>query len=260
MTTPATPLLFEPENDLERSLMRAATDKAYRPEFLRGLMEAEIFVVLLPVGGAISAGADGKAVVPAGVKLELGSVRHDGQILVPFFTAPVRARAVFKGDHIVAPEKLRDAFMRYRDAPFVLNPGSAYGKEFPREEINRLLAGDFDEGLRRVTIDKETKALISSPAIYPAAVAAGLTGIFKIMPSVKAACLGQITMAGEGTHLLIAIDTDAPWDALLDDMRPRLAAALPSGEIVNFTPLSGGSFEGYFRNIAPFYIRRPAAS
>ena len=37
--------MFEPVNDLERSLMKVATDPAFRPQFHRDLLDADIFVV-----------------------------------------------------------------------------------------------------------------------------------------------------------------------------------------------------------------------
>ena len=42
------------------------------------------------------------------------------------------------------PERTRDLFARYPGAPFVLNPGSDYGKDFTPGEVQRLLAGEFD--------------------------------------------------------------------------------------------------------------------
>jgi len=38
---------FEPENALERSLMKAATDPAHCPQFYRDLLESDLFI--LPV-------------------------------------------------------------------------------------------------------------------------------------------------------------------------------------------------------------------
>jgi len=43
--------MFEPENDIERLLMRASAEPAERPAFARALMDAEIVLVLVPEGG-----------------------------------------------------------------------------------------------------------------------------------------------------------------------------------------------------------------
>lgn len=250
--------MFEPENDLERSLMRASTDAAYRPEFLRGLMDADIFLALMALGGQITTGADGKAVIPAGTTLELKTVRKGEESFIPFFSAPVRAKVVFRDDHIIAPDKTRGVFERYPSAQFVLNPGSDFGKEFLRGEIDRLLAGDFGPDLRRVTIDNATQALLTSPMPYPADLVTDLTALFETMASIKAAYLGQITLPGEDAQLLVAIDADTGWDALMDDLQPRLGPALPKDRIINFAPFAGGPFERHFRSQAPFFLRRAA--
>ena len=36
---------FEPQNDLERSLVKADDDPAHRPQFSRDLVQADLFVV-----------------------------------------------------------------------------------------------------------------------------------------------------------------------------------------------------------------------
>ena len=43
--------MFEPENDIERLLMRASAEPAERPAFARALMDAQIVLVLVPEGG-----------------------------------------------------------------------------------------------------------------------------------------------------------------------------------------------------------------
>jgi hypothetical protein len=247
--------MFEPENELERNLVRATGDPAYRPAFMRLLMDAEIFLVLLPVGATITAGADGDAVIPPGTKLQVGTVQQGEQAFIPFFTAPSRARVIFTDERIVASDKTRDAFDRYPDMQFVLNPGSDYGKEFLIEEIKRLLSGDFGGPMKRAVIDKASEALLTSPSPYPAEVAAALTTLFAGMPAVKAAYLGQITLAGD-THLLIAVDSDVAWEALMDELSPRLPGILPKDRIIDFAPLAGGPFENHFRPQTPFFVRQ----
>ena len=43
--------MFEPENDIERLLIRASAEPAERPGFARALLDAQIFLVLVPEGG-----------------------------------------------------------------------------------------------------------------------------------------------------------------------------------------------------------------
>src|SRR6185503_16510460 len=105
--------MFEPENDIERLLMRASAEPADRPSFARALMDAQIFVVLVSDGGPIAPGPDGKVTIPEGTKLTMPSAMRGEERLMPFFTAPSRARTWFKGEHIVAPDRTRDLFGRY---------------------------------------------------------------------------------------------------------------------------------------------------
>jgi len=184
--------MFEPENDLERSLMRAASEPSHRAAFLRDLMDGEVFLALTASGSAPIAGPDGKMILPAGAKLELSSVRRGEEVFLPSFTAPARAHAIIPGDHVIAPDKTRDLFARYGDAQFVLNPGSDYGKEFPREEVDRLLRGDFGSDLEAVVVKKATQVLIGQPAHYPTEVVTALSAIFQDIPSVAAAYLCQV--------------------------------------------------------------------
>ena len=48
--------MFEPENDIERLLIRASAEPAERPAFARAVMDAQIFVVLVSDGGQIVPG------------------------------------------------------------------------------------------------------------------------------------------------------------------------------------------------------------
>src|SRR6201999_2600912 len=137
--------MFEPENDVGRLLVRAASEPSARAAFTRALMDAQIFLVLVP-DGPLEPPADGGVKVPEGTRLSLRSATRGEVKLLPFFTSPLRARTWFKGEHIVAPDKTRDLFGRYGNAPFVLNPASDYGKEFTPEEVTRLLSGYFDNG------------------------------------------------------------------------------------------------------------------
>src|SRR5262245_6865923 len=100
--------MFEPENDLERALMRAATEPSARPDFLRALMDSQVFVVLAGMDGSIRPGPDGNATLPEGMRLTLVTATRGDQHVVPFFSAPSRARAWYSGDHVVAPDKTRD--------------------------------------------------------------------------------------------------------------------------------------------------------
>jgi hypothetical protein len=238
------PTMFEPENDLERSFVRAANEPAHRPDFVRTLMDAEIFLALEFSGAPPVAGPDGQMTLPKGTTLTLRSLTKGNQSFVPFFSAPVRAHAIFKSDH-VAPEKTRDLFQRYPQAQFVLNPGSEYSKDFLREEVVRLLSGDFGVGFERVHVEEGTRLLIGQPAEYPDKLVAALSAAFEQEPSIAAAHLAQAAYGDKPSHLVIALDIGEDWDALMQRLGPRMRGLLPSTQVVDFVPLTGGGFESY---------------
>jgi hypothetical protein len=239
-------------------LLRATSDPAERPGFLRALMDAQVFIVLVSESGPIAPDADGNVTIPEGTVLRMATASRDtasrdDEMIVPFFSAPSRARAWYEGEHFIVSETPRELFGRVPDASFVLNPGTA-GKEFTRDEVARLLAGDFDEGgLRTVTLDKSTTVLLAQPADYPTDITSRLSSLFESVPEISAAFLAQISYPGEPPHLLIAIDAAIEWRALMDRIRPQLNAALPPDRPIDLTPLS--SFEHHFQSVAPFFVR-----
>lgn len=134
---------FEPQNELEVELVRAAHEPAFRDVFLRELLGAEVFLALLPSDGRVTLGPGGEASVPPGTRLELGAVERDGKRLFPIFTSPVRAQAHYRQDHFIASDKLRDLFARHPDTEFALNPSSDYAVDLFRSDIDALMVGAF---------------------------------------------------------------------------------------------------------------------
>jgi hypothetical protein len=43
--------MFEPENQIEKDSMKAAVDVGARPAFTRAILDAQVFVVLVPEDG-----------------------------------------------------------------------------------------------------------------------------------------------------------------------------------------------------------------
>ena len=135
---------FEPQNELEVDLVRAAHEPAHRPAFLRELLDAPVFLALLLSGGdRIEPDADGNAVIPPGARLELAAVERGGVRAFPFFSSPVRAQAFYRQDHVIAPDKVRDLLLRHPDTEFVLNPGSDYAVDLDLSDVAAMLRGEF---------------------------------------------------------------------------------------------------------------------
>jgi SseB protein C-terminal domain/SseB protein N-terminal domain len=242
--------MFEPENDIERMLMRASAEPKERPGFARALTDAEIFLVLVPDRGPIP-GADGKAVIPEGAKLTLPSAMRGEEKLIPFFTAPSRARAWFKGDHIVAPDRTRDLFSRYPDAPFVLNPGSDHGKDFTPSEVKRLLAGQFEEG-QLVTITAPEQVLLGHPKEVPTALIEALAREFSTLKSLHGAWLMLASRAGEREQSwMLGVDHGGPWEEIHAAISRALVGDILQGRMLDAMPLQGSSLSSTLRTGIP---------
>ena len=221
--------MFEPENDIERLLMRASAEPSAGPAFTRALMDAQIFLVLVPEG-PIEPQPDGGIKVPEGTRLTLPSASRGEVKLLPFFTSPLRARTWFKGEHIVAPDKTRDLFGRYTNAPFVLNPASDYGKEFTPCEVQRLLSGHFDDGALTEVIQKPEQVLLSHPADVPTKLIAALGRELGALKSVRAAWLMQATRAGQSeTSWMLGVDNLGSWQ----DVQAAIGRALTGGQLLD---------------------------
>ena len=243
--------MFEPENDIERLLMRASAEPAERPGFARALMDADVFVVLVSDGGRIVPGPDGKMTIPEGVKLTMPSATRGEEKLMPFFTAPSRARAWFSGDHLVAPERTRDLFARHANEPFILNPGSDYGKAFTPGEVKRLLAGQFDEGPRTITVERPEQVLLAHPKEIPVDLIAGLGRELNAVKSVHWLMLAM--RAGEQNWML-GVDHDGSWQDVRAAIGRAITGDVLGDRMLDALPLKGSSLASTLRTGIPIPI------
>ena len=244
--------MFEPENDIERLLMRASADPAERPAFARALMDAEIFLVMIAGGTPIGpADADGKVIIPDGATLTLPSATRGEEKLIPFFTAPSRARTWFKDDHIIGPDRTRDFLARYPGAPFVLNPGSDYGKDFTPGEVARMLAGEFDmQAPQTITTQAPEQILLAHPRELPADLIEALAREFAGVKSVRGAWLMLATRGGEQSWML-GVDCKGPWQEVRDAIGRAIVGDVLGGRMLDALPLEGSSLAGILRTGIP---------
>ncbi len=135
--------MFDPQNDLEHDLVRAANEPVHRAAFLRELLDAPVFLALLLADGSrVEAGPDGEAVIPAGARLEICAVPRAGVRAMPVFTSRLRAQAFYERDHVIAPDTVRDIFMRHPGTAYVFNPGSDYALDLSEADVAVMLRGD----------------------------------------------------------------------------------------------------------------------
>jgi len=133
---------FTPANDLETTLVRAATEPAARPEFYRRLLAAELYILTEEARGA-----DGQTSKEAPADAAFITWDSPSGPYVPLFSSRARvdeiARVRERTYGFVALTG-RAAFARLaqeKRAAF-LNPGFACGKQFVPDVIDRLAGGD----------------------------------------------------------------------------------------------------------------------
>ncbi len=243
--------MFEPENDIERLLMRASTQPSERPAFARGIVDAEVFVVLV-ADRPIVPGPDGNTSIAEGTKLSLPSAVRGEEKLIPFFTAPSRARTWYTGDHVVAPERTRDLFGRYPDTPFVLNPGSDYRKDFTAPEVKRMLAGQFEQGPQTIITQAPEQILLAHPKQIPTALIEALAREFAGLDSVRGAWLMLAMRAGESEQSwMLGVDHKGSWQEVRDAIGRAVAGDVLGGRMLDAKPLDSGELSVTLRSGIP---------
>jgi hypothetical protein len=244
--------MFEPENDIERALMRASREVAERPAFARALMDAQIFVVLTPEGGSIVPGPNGTATVTEGATLKVASAQRGEEKLIAFFTSPSRAKAWFAGDHICAPETSRGLFNRFPDAAYVLNPGSDYGKEFTRPEVKRLLAGHFDDGPQTEVLTEPQQVMLGHPKEKPQALIDALSREFSALGGVTGAWLMLAMRAGQADqNWMLGVDHTGDWSAVRAAIGRAVAGNVLQGRMLDAVDLADSSLTPTLRTGIP---------
>ena len=114
----------EPENELEKSLMKAATDPAYRPQFYRDLLQSEIYAISAdPQSAGIQNG-----VLPKGSQLRIQSWERNGVHWLPIFSSLQRLQQSLQRESNYLRLNAKSFFELTRGAHVVLNPGLPYGR------------------------------------------------------------------------------------------------------------------------------------
>ncbi len=246
--------MFTPENDLERSLVRAAEQPEHRAAFLKELLDAELAFALIDSGDAREG-----YVVP--------EVSNDDLSFVPVFTSESRIKAMFGDEKLqVVRQTFRQILEQIDDANFVLNPGSDYGRELMAEDVACMLDGDFERAAEGFEDDDqdgdggedEPPMMIGEPSPAPVHLTAPLAALFATIPEVKKAHIGQAVFAdSEGVRrLVIGLTVEGDIDAVLDRVSGVLETAARPSDVIDFVEAPGSPLDEYFsRDLKPFYSR-----
>ena len=245
------PKKFYPENRLEALLMQAANDPSARLEFLKTLLEFDLFILI------DSAGAQyGSFVAKEGETMRIKGVMIDGQNRIPIFTSERRLREFIQTQESIARLKGQDLFtmLAAQERGVILNPGASYGKFFTHEEMISLADGTYFQPKQQV-LQKETQILIAMPKEIPTRLIEELRKYFQTDPRVKKAYFAQIHMpeSGEPPHLIISIQADGDFDQLARSLHEVVLHSTGGDQIIDMVQFGVGTLDHFFLQQKPFY-------
>ena len=246
---------FQSNNALETSLIKAATDAAARPQFLRDLLDATVFIESVGEKPAVVGGE-----LVAGSKISIANIQYNGRTSVPFYTSP--ARLPVGTEYLGLGAKA--LFEITRGAYLILNPGLNYGKEFFPEEVAGLLNGSAFRPQDQHVMQKSTQVLIGHPKDYPQELVDALSRLYRQRPAVKRAWIGYYHNPERGPDggLLLAVDVadakDMDWisaeSGIVIESVPKKQKFV---DVVRYEKTGVGN---YFSGQKPFYQKSALAS
>jgi hypothetical protein len=236
--------------------MQASSDPAHRPQFYKDLAGADLFIIQ---EGPPSE-QRGWRVLEEGCSLQVRNIEWNGKSFIPVFSSLPRLQAAAQSEvSYIALNALE--FMKItRGAELILNPGSEYGKEFTKAEIESLLDGSIWKPSERHVIEKATEVMIGKPSNYPKELVDALTRYFKTTKEVKRAYLAHFfnPQRDEKPHTLIGVEVIGDWDSVMSGAGMVTRGVPIPDPPVDFIQITGkGGVEDYFKTgCKPFYERK----
>lgn len=248
-------MTFQPENKLEISLMKAATEPEHRPQFIRDLVESKLFII--QHGDQQPAH---ERVLEEGYQLLLGNIEANGKKYIPVFSSLKRLQMFINQEVTYMGINTLDLFNVIKGADVILNPGADYGKEFLSHEILSILDGSIWKPNETITIEKPTEVLLGQPSNYPHELVNALSKLFKTIKQVKKAYIAHIynPEEDEKPHSIIAIEITGNWDEVVSQAGVVTNSIQIPDPPVDFVQITGnGGIEDFFINeCKPFYKKK----
>jgi hypothetical protein len=247
-------MVFVPENKLEVSLAKAATDPAQWAQFYRNLVESDLFVI----DEGPPPERSGRRTAQAGEQLQLRNMVVDGELRLPVFSSLLRLQAALTEPGGYLALNALALMEMTKGTPLVLNPGSDYGKVFTNAEIASILDGSLWRPDSRYQAEEETEVRIGQPAVYPQELVDVLIRVFKRLRTVHCAYLAHFfnPAVDKQAHTLIGLEVTGDWDAVMAEVMVAARGVTVPNPPVDFLQLTGSreGVQGYFHSdCEPFY-------
>jgi hypothetical protein len=235
------------ETMLEDKLAAAAADATQIPAFLSALLDATIIVP----GFAIENGG--------GQTVNLAALTDDSAARTqPFYTSEERLQETIAQapafERRFLAMRCRDLWEMTMGTELVLNPHSAWGKQFLPGEIRQLL-----DGVAPITtqvVDHPTVVQVGKPAHVPSGMEDDLALTFSTHPDVDRAYLGwKVTPeTGDQSYLLVVVGRGDMRSSVNKDLGQALTFYARSHpvDVMYFGPKEGHPLTG----IDPFYVKQ----
>lgn len=241
----------EAETRLEYLLRMAVAEPGRRPEFYRALLDSNIWVLVDPA-------TQGRS-VPAGSEIQLITwERHDGVLVLPFFTSPARILDVKQGD-LGAEMIARDLFESMPDSYMHLNPGGQYGRDFAPHEIKALLETGTIAEVPMEVLNAPRPIRLEEVPDPPMNLLSALSVLYQRTPAVRAAFFVRMRdpEADGKSAWVIAIEADTRNETIPQDTATVVQETYRGSETIDAMFVSANSsFEQYIvEHMQPFYVR-----
>jgi len=239
-------MLFIPENELERALVKAVKNPAATADFYRLLLESDLLVMGTAQG---QEGATEVFALAPGNNLNLVTGLKDGHRYLPVFSSMLRMQEYVKQECKYLSINGRALLDLVRGAPVILNPASEYGKELTAEQVGQLLG------------PSRSQQTMVGKAEYPMTLVEALSRVFAADALVESARMIQVTFAdrAQEPHPLVGIEASPAIDfrKLVDAIQQEAEQAAPGTvfDVHRMDRAAPNNVTEALLQAEPFYVR-----
>jgi len=239
-------MLFIPENELERALVKAEKNPAATADFYRLLLESDLLVMGTAQG---QEGATEVFALAPGNNLNLVTGLKDGHRYLPVFSSMLRMQEYVKQECKYLSINGRALLDLVRGAPVILNPASEYGKELTAEQVGQLLG------------PSRSQQTMVGKAEYPMTLVEALSRVFAADALVESARMIQVTFAdrAQEPHPLVGIEASPAIDfrKLVDAIQQEAEQAAPGTvfDVHRMDRAAPNNVTEALLQAEPFYVR-----